>query len=325
MNKSITQKMKYKQSVIKFSYKYGVKKASIKFNEWPKTIYRWMKRYDGSLESLEDKSRRPHYHPNQHTEEEIKLIKDYKRNNKETGLVVLWIKLREAGYTRTIQGLYHVMQRMGIYKKAPSKKKEEEPEEWTSGTYPGEKVQIDVKYVPTKCLTQELRERNERYYQYTAIDEYTRIRYTWFTNEHSTYMSSIFAEKVKKYFKEQYEIEIKTIQTDNGFEFTNRLSWNSFMKNKKTKFESTLEKLGIEHKLIKPYTPKENGRVERSHRKDQERFYYKKIFYNLEDLRKQGAEWRKEYNNFPMRPLGWLSPNEFIKRYKSQGESLLAI
>ncbi len=87
-----------------------------------------MKRYDGSIESLEDKSRRPHYHPNQHTEEEIKLIKDYKRNNKETGLVVLWIKLRKAGYTRTIQGLYHVMQRMGIYKKALSKKKEEEPE-----------------------------------------------------------------------------------------------------------------------------------------------------------------------------------------------------
>ena len=324
MNKSITQKMKYKQSVIKFSYKYGVKKASIQFNEWPKTIYRWRKRYDGSLESLEDKSRRPHYHPNQHTEKEIKLIKDYKRNNKETGLVVLWIKLREAGYTRTVQGLYHVMQRIGIYKKVPSKKKEE-PKEWKSGTYPGEKVQIDVKYVPMKCLTQEIKERNEKYYQYTAIDEFTRIRYTWFTNEHSTYTSSIFAQKVKRYFKEQYDVKIKTIQTDNGFEFTNRLNWNSFMKNKKTMFEKTLEELGIEHKLIKPYTPKENGRVERSHRKDQERFYYKKMFYSLEDLRKQGAEWRKEYNNFPTRPLGWLSPNEFIKKYKSQEESLLTI
>lgn len=33
----------------------------------------------------------------------------------------------------------------------------------------------------------------------------------------------------------------------------------------------------------------------------------------------------KEYNNFPMRPLGWLSPNEFIKQYKSQGESLLTV
>lgn len=100
--KSITQKLKYKQSVIKFSYKYGVTKTAIKFELNRRTIYRWRERYDGTLKSLEDKSRKPHSHPNQHTKEEIKLIKDYKRNNKETGLVVLWVKLRAAGYTRTI-------------------------------------------------------------------------------------------------------------------------------------------------------------------------------------------------------------------------------
>lgn len=139
MNKSITQEMKYKQSVIKYSYKHGVKKAAIQFNEWPKTIYRWRARYDGSIESLKDKSRRPHSHPNQHTEEEIKMIRNYKRNNKETGLVVLWVKLKEAGYTRTIQGLYHVLQKLGIYEKAPSEAKEKERAEKIQVTYPGEK------------------------------------------------------------------------------------------------------------------------------------------------------------------------------------------
>ena len=268
-----------------------------------------------------DKSRRPHSHPNQHTDEEIELIKNYKRNNKETGLVVLWIKLRKVGYKRTIQGLYHVLQRLGIYKKAPSKAKEQENIEIIPITYPGEKVQIDVKYVPTVCLTKELQEKGEKFYQYTAIDEFTRIRYIWFTNEHSTYMSSEFVKRVIKYFS----FKIETIQTDNGFEFTNRLSWNKSKRSQKTIFETTLEKLGIKYKRIKPYTPKENGKVERSHRKDQERFYYKKVFYSLEDLRNRGAEWRKEYNNFPMRPLGWLSPNEFLKKYKSQEESLVTI
>ena len=325
MKKIITQKMKYKQSVIKFSYKYGVKKAAIKFNEWPKTIYRWMKRYDGSIESLEDKSRRPHSHPNQHTKEEIQMIKNYKANNKETGLVVLWVKLRMAGYTRTVQGLYYAMQRIGIYEKTPSKRKNEEKVAKKEVTYPGEKVQVDVKYVPRECMTKELQDKGEKYYQYTGIDEFSRIRYTWFTNEHSTYMSSIFIKKLEKYFKEQYGIKIKTIQTDNGFEFTNRLSWNGFLKNKKTMFERTLEELGIKYKTIKPHTPKENGKVERSHRKDQERFYYKNKFFSLEDLRNKGKKWRQEYNNFPMRPLGWLSPNEFIKRYKSQEESVITI
>ena len=279
MGNNITDGLKYKESVVKFSKKYGVAKAAYKFGECKRTIYRWQNRYDGTLESLKDKSRRPHSHPNQHTEEEIKLIKNYKRNNKETGLVVLWIKLRQAGYTRTIQGLYHVMQRLGIYKKTPSKKKESEPNEWVSGEYPGDKIQVDVKYVPKKCMSKELQEKGEKFYQYTAIDEYSRLRYTWFTNAHDTYASSEFVK----------------------------------------------EELGLEYKVIKPHTPKQNGRVERSHRKDQERFYYKRIFYSLEDLRNQGKEWRKEYNNFPMRPLGWLSPREFIEKYKSQEESLFAI
>lgn len=109
MGNNITQKLKYKESVVKFSYKYGVTKAAIKFCECRRTIYRWRERYDGRLESLKDKSRKPHYHPNQHTEEEIKMIKNYKNNNKDTGLVVLWVKLREAGYRRTVQGLYRVL------------------------------------------------------------------------------------------------------------------------------------------------------------------------------------------------------------------------
>ena len=100
MGNSITQKLKYKQSVIKFSFKYGITKATIRFGENRRTIYRWIERYDGTLESLKDKSRRPHSHPNEHTEEEIKMIKNYKANNKETGLVVLWIKLRNVGQKR---------------------------------------------------------------------------------------------------------------------------------------------------------------------------------------------------------------------------------
>ena len=172
-------------------------------------------------------------------------------------------------------------------------------------------VQFSVdKYSP------ELQKLGEKYYQYTAIDEFTRIRYTWFTNEHNTYASSIFLKRLVKYFKEQYGIEIKAIQTDNGFEFTNRLSWQSFLKNKKTMFEKTLEELGLEYRVIQPHTPKQNGRVERSRRKDQEGFYYNRVFCSLEDLRNRGRDWRKEYNNFSMRPLGWLSPNEFIKNIK---------
>ncbi len=215
---SITQDILYKQSVVKYSLRYGVTKAAIKFKMYRKTIYRWREKYDGTAKSLKNKSRKPHAHPNQHTEEEIKKIKDYKYKNKETGLVVLWIKLRRVGYTRSITSLYRVMQKLGIYNKAPSKKREYEPKPYEEMKYLGERVQIDVKYVPAKSLTKEVKEKDGRYYQYTAIDEYTRQRVLWASKEHSTYASVEFLKVIRKKFK--YKIEC--IQTDNGTEFTNR-------------------------------------------------------------------------------------------------------
>ena len=308
---SITQDIKFKQSVIKYSYKNGVTAAALQYKLHRKTIYRWRERYDGTLESLVNKSRRPHRSLNAHTEKEIKQIKDYKYKNKDTGLVVLWVKLRKAGYTRSITSLYRMMIKLGIYKRIPSKKKVYEPKAYQQMMRPGQRVQIDVKYVPMNCLTKELREQGERYYQYTAIDEYTRLRVLWFAKERSTYESGEFIKVIVK----KFPFKIEEVQTDNGFEFTNRLNYNTSIRDRKTKFESTLEELGIKHKLIKPYTPRHNGKVERSHRKDQERFYYKKIFYSFEDLVNRAKYWVKEYNNFPMRLLKWLCPKEKYLEY----------
>ena len=54
MGNNITDRLKYKESVVKFSKKYGVAKAAYKFGECKRTIYRWRNRYDGTLESLKD-------------------------------------------------------------------------------------------------------------------------------------------------------------------------------------------------------------------------------------------------------------------------------
>ena len=80
---------------------------------------------------------------------------------------------------------------------------------------------------------------------------------------------------------------VECIQTDNGFEFTNRFS--SSKRDIPTLFEATLAKLGIRHKLIRPYTPRHNGKVERSHREDQKRFYGTHSFFSLDDFGGQFA------------------------------------
>ena len=96
---------------------------------------------------------------------------------------------------------------------------------------------------------------------------------------------------------------------------TNRL--NSQKAKEKTMFEKKLEELGIKHKLIRPRTPRHNGKVERSHRKDQERFYYERIFVSFEDFKEKLRHWNREYNNFPMKPLGWKSPNEKYESFQA--------
>ena len=81
MSKSITQDMAYRQSLMKYAEKYGVSRASRKYNKSRSYIYFWKARWDGTVESLACQSRRPHSHPNQHTEAELKLIRDMRRRN----------------------------------------------------------------------------------------------------------------------------------------------------------------------------------------------------------------------------------------------------
>ena len=99
---TVTQTMQFRQSLLKYAEKYGVTKAAIKYNVNRQYIYRWKRRYNGDIQSLANKSHRPHHHPNQHTEAELQKIKNFRRRNPNTGLVVLWVKLRRSGYTRFI-------------------------------------------------------------------------------------------------------------------------------------------------------------------------------------------------------------------------------
>ena len=213
---TITQTMRFRQALIKYSLKYGVTKAAIRYKVNRQYVYRWRKRYDGTLLSLADKSHRPHHHPNQHTPEELKLIADMRKRNTNAGLVVFWVKLRQRGYSRSITGLYRILRKMGQMAVKPPNPKYI-PKPYEKMLYPGQRVQIDVKVVPAACIVGDA--TGKKFYQYTAIDEYSRFRYLEAFEEHSSYSSAVFLEHLIKAFK----FPIKCVQTDNGMEFTKKL------------------------------------------------------------------------------------------------------
>ena len=307
---SITQEMRYRQSLMKYAEKYGVSRASRKYNKSRSYIYFWKARWDGSVESLACQSRRPHSHPNQHTEEELELIRNMRRRNPELGMIELWHRLKKRGYTRCPESLFRVMRKLGMFP-APKSKKAYSPKPYEQMTYPGQRVQIDVKVVPRRCIA----DPELKLFQYTAIDEFSRLRFLGAYEEQSTYSSADFLEKAIAWFKRR-GVTVECVQTDNGFEFTNRFS-NS-KRDIPTRFELSAAKLGIRHKLIRPYTPRHNGKVERSHREDQKRFYHSHCFYSLADFGGQLAAHQSRSNNFPMRPLHWLSPREALNAFSVQ-------
>ena len=139
-------------------------------------------------------------------------------------------------------------------------------------------------------------------------DEYSRYRVLGAYEEQNTFSSADFLIKVVAHFARK-GIAVECVQTDNGFEFTNRFS------NSQRNFEATARQLGIRHKLIRLYTPRHNGKVERSHREDQKRFYNTHRFFSLADFGGELAAHQSRSNSRPMCPLHWAAPRDVLSSF----------
>ena len=272
--------------------RYHISKAS---------LMRWNKQYDGTKESLRPKSHRPLTpHPNAHTEQELKWIRDYHRRNPNISICELYGKLREdKAYSRHPGSLYRVFVRLGYRKKVEStKKKSKHNGKYDTPKKLGIKWQMDVKYVPSACY---VGTDDEKFYQYTVIEEASRKRFIYAYKEQSSYSTVDFFKRAIIFFGYAPE----TLQTDNGGEFNHTTKTTRIHP-----LDVFCNKIHVYHKTIRPKTPWHNGKVERSHRNDQQRFYNYLKFYSFDDLQKQMKRYLYRSNNIPMSVLDWLSPNQ---------------
>ena len=169
----------------------------------------------------------------------------------------------------------------------------------------GELVEIDIKYVPKRL-------NGQRYYQYTAIDTATRWRFIKVYDELSNYSSLKFLKELVKISP----FEIKAIKTDNDTVFTNR--YTGYLKSSNPfnprlhAFDLLCCKLGIEHYLIDPGKPQQYGKVERSHREDQEKFYDRISFNSFSELEYKLKLWNMHYNDLKHCSLNKKTPNQMV-------------
>ena len=187
---SITSEAHFRQRVLKFSFKHGVTEASRRFHVSRNAIYERKAKYDGTWQSLKERSHRPHHHPNEHTEKEKEqILRRYPRYKDD--MIMLWDSLKKSGYKRSYSSLIRVVRKW--VKPEIERRTAHKPKPYERAAYPGQKIQIDVKFVPSYCVA-----NGEKYYQYTAIDECTRFCYREMYAEHSTYkLKGLFDEALK--------------------------------------------------------------------------------------------------------------------------------
>lgn len=301
----ITQKARKKQAVVKYAEKSGKSSASRMYGVSLSSIKRWCKRYDGTWQSLLERSHRPNSHPKRHTAKEEKQIKNsFRKCYARYGWDGVYSDLLRKKYTRSFSGMVYAAKRMGLTEQKKPPKKSREQRRYPELLEPGEKVQIDVKEVPYNCLRGKTLRDGKHLYQWTAIDECTRMRFVYGFEEHTPENTVRFLAMVIKAFP----FKIKTIQTDNGTEFTYKFISDERI----SPFDKVLNKLGIKHKLIPPRTPWHNGKVERSHRNDQRYFYDWETFRSLEELNEKLEKHLIWSNNKTMRTLGRKSPIQLL-------------
>jgi len=268
-----------------------------------RSLERWLAMYKQCGEQgLEPKSTKPKSHPK---ETAIRVKERIIELRKKTDLCAkkLNYKLKKEGIKINNSTINKIIKIEGLTRKYKVRKLQYKYIKVQ--LKPGELVEIDVKYVPSLI-------KSKRYYQFTAIDCASRWRYLKVYSNYSNYDAINFMKVLIK----TVPFKIRAIKTDNHSTFTNRYTGYSKSSDplnpKLHALDILCQKYNIIHYLIDPGKPAQNGKVERSHRSDQEMFYDRIKYTSVEELQYKLKLWNMYYNDLEHCALNGKTPNEML-------------
>lgn len=263
-------------------------------------FYKWRRRYDDEgFEGLKDRSSIPHHMPNATSAEVVEKILWLRQQYHFGPHKIAMYLQRYHEIQISPSGVWRILKKAGVNRLPASQRYKRKETRWKryEKQRPGHQLQVDVKFI--EPLGQQ--GRKKRYYQYTAIDDCTRLRVLRAYPTHDQKTSIQFIDHVLS----KLPFQVDQVQTDNGQEFGQTFHWH------------VLDK-GIGHIRIKPATPRLNGKVERSHRIDSEEFYRLLEGQVIDDARlfeHRLQEWEDHYNyDRPHGALGGQTPYERLRQ-----------
>lgn len=273
-----------------------------------RTLKYWLARFRESGEAgLENKSRRPRSQPGELPIRTKERVLELRRKTRLCAKKLNY-KLKKEGINVSDRVIGKIIKAEGLVRKYRVRKLQYKYVKLP--LTPGELVEIDIKYVPDRI-------GRKRYFQFTAIDCASRWRYLAIYDDMGNGAAIAFVSKLL----ELAPFRIRAIKTDNGSCFTNR--YTGYLKStdplnaRLHPLDVFLGSRNIIHYLIDPGKPAQNGKVERSHRTDQEMFYDRHYFRTELELKKEIKKWNVDYNNLEHCALGGLTPNEALAKVQN--------
>jgi transposase InsO family protein len=262
-------------------------------------FYTWYRRYETEgLAGLRDRSKRPLHSPHETPSEVVgKII--YLRTHYHFGPAKISMYLQRYHDVAVSQsGVWRILKRLDLNRLPASQRYKRHDRKWKryEKPRPGCAVQVDVKFIAPLADSS-----RKRYYQFTAIDDCTRLRVLRIYDRLNQKTAIAFAD----FLLDKFPFRVEVIQTDNGSEFQTAFHWH-------------LADRGIRHIYIKPATPRLNGKVERSHRIDGEEFYRQLkgvVIDDAELFNERLQQWQDFYNyDRPHGALGGQTPYERLRQ-----------
>ncbi len=245
--------------------------------EVPKsTFYLWKKAYTKEGEAgLRRKKPVAHTHPKQIQPQIIEKVLHIRESYQLGPERIMWYLERYHGIRISQSSVYRILARHGLNRLPDSVTRRAIHTKRYAKTVPGHHIQVDVKFL----MLEDDEGNRVRRFQYTAIDDATRVRALQIYRKHNQRCAIQFID----YVIEKFPFRINTIRTDRGHEFQAQVHWH-------------VEDQGMKHVYIKPRSPQLNGKVERSHRTDQEEFYQLLTYTDDVDLNRKLEAWEQFYN-----------------------------
>ena len=269
-------RVRLKLVVLDFSQDWGVTKACREFEVPRSSFYRWKQRYEkAGRVGLYRERPVAYHHPSGTPPEVVEKILELRAEYQFGALRIRYYLERYHGIKISESTVSRVLKAHGVNRLPRTAPRRALHTKRYAKTVPGHHVQVDVKFLQLKDRAGKTVKR----YQYTAIDDATRIRALQIFPEHNQARAIQFMN----YVIEKFPFRISTIRTDRGHEFQARFHWH-------------VEDLGMRHVYIKPQTPQLNGKVERSHRTDQTEFYQLLTYTDDMDLNAKLKAWEDFYN-----------------------------